>query len=572
MIATVSLFLAAAIPQEVPHLRGAYRGPYLEVVADQKAAQKEGRIALADGWERWEFWFEHERDALFFGPAEVESSALLPGGGYSRQPGALDRKEVEKRAVPVLMHAAGSSDPEIREAVVLSLGRIGDPRAFAVLEEGMGDADGAVAQAATLGMGMLGNDPALSVLGERFSERHRSGVERGLLAVALGLTGRPEATDLVKNYLERNLEPDRLIGEDEDALLGAIWAAGLLRSRRLVPVLLDGALRLESFAAASSRRARSLILHSLGACGDSLARPYLVEQLFSTDPEIARAAAQGLGRLGDRGALGALALRLEDAGDIDTRIFAMLAVGRLGGPSAQALLEKHAESAGRHRQLQSAWALAVGLAQAGELGGELRDRLVARAGREFKGKSRRDEERLRGAFALGAGFFGDRRAVQELISCLADEGVDPDFAGYVAVALGMLGGDDATATLTTAAREGLQQADFQRGLVTGLALCRDQAATVALVDILLGTKDHQVRWSAAHALGLVRSSDAFARVLAALEDGARSEVRDTPERTAHLILALGRLGDSHKGEALGSLLAGLNYRQEFPLMTSLSAY
>lgn len=569
------LLVFAPASQEPALIDGAYHGPYDEVLTDGVAAaaqQKDGESGLLlDTWDRWEFWFEHQRETLFRGGNDRSIKALKPNGRYGKELWALQRQEVEELGVPLLVRALDSPHPELREAAALSLGRIGSSVALKHLEKLLKDGVPQVRQAALLGLGMLENEDALLLLASQFSNDSFPGGHRAFAALGLGLSGRPEAAQLLNTYLERNLKADRLFGEMEVALQGAVWAAGLLDHADLSITLIEGATQLEKTAAAASIRVRTLILHSLGALGHSVSRPFLTKNLFSGDVAIERAAALAIGRLGDSGAIPALAARLlGQEGDLETRMFCLLAAGQIGGPVASRLLDDYAKESVKHRNLRAAWGIAVGLSQAGVLYDDLKTELSARKKNARPGKVRRDEEQLRGALALGLGLFGDPRVVQDLWTNLNVKGVDADFAGYLGIAMGYLGGPKALEHLLAICQRKNQNAESLRGYVLGLGMIRDPQAAQQLTQILIEDQDPQVRWAAARAHGFTRTQKSFDLIVEALRDGG--EVQAKPQDRADLLLALGYLGDRSRADLLASLLHGLNYGQDFRLLRCLRSY
>ena len=76
--------------------------------------------------------------------------------------------------------------------------------------------------------------------------------------------------------------------------------------------------------------------------------------------------------------------------------------------------------------------------------------------------------------------------------------------------------------------------------------------------------------AATRAQGNARSDASARRVLAALDESLDQPVLS--ERNAHLLLALGYLGDPFRGDRLASALEGWNYRQEFRLQRCLASY
>ncbi|MFQ5747910.1 MAG: HEAT repeat domain-containing protein, partial [Planctomycetota bacterium] len=259
------LLAAPAVPQDEPLVRGAYHGPFDEALDESVFRGKNGRRSGSrETWERWEFWFEFEREALFRGPGRPDDLVLGKDGRYGSGPEALGRPAVLEQAVPLLVVALRSPHAAVREAASLALGRVAAPGSPQALQAMLQDPSAPVRQAALLGLGLSGMGKALVPLAEVFSNRAQSAGERALAALGLGLSGRKEAGELLEQYLRANLKPDRLFGEEETVLLGAVWACGRLGEARLVPVLLQGFQDLERNAATASRRTRTVILAALG--------------------------------------------------------------------------------------------------------------------------------------------------------------------------------------------------------------------------------------------------------------------------------------------------------------------
>lgn len=570
------LLLLAALPQDVPLLRGAYRGPYDEVLVEQARARES---VLLDGWERWEFWWEHERSGLLRGAVEDPPSALLADGRYAQRSDALHRRSVAEDAAPLLVQALRSPLPELREAAALALGRCGLHQGVDALIAATSDPVAQVRQAALLGLGLLRDDRALVELGERFAASGLPVGDRSFAVLGLGLSRRAEALPFLRAALERDLNPDRLMGDEEKLLIATVWAAGLLGSPDLLPLLTARTEELERTSALASRRVRTICLWAMGAIGDRGATAFLIRRLGNLDLGIERAAAQALGRLRDPGSLGALTTRLSVTSDLQVRVACLLAIGRIGGPAAARVLQGYAETAGSDRQLHAAWGLAAGLGSAASLMDGIFQELVAGANQDpwrdddvrARGNLRRDEERMRGALAVGFALYGDGGVVESLGQIVRRPGVDPDFAGYLCEAIGYLGGPNALAILQEVDGSSLRQPDTRRGLAIGFALSGQAEAMERCVDLLLDpAEEASVRLAAARAQALCRRADSMARILEALaEDLDRP---DLAERNAHLLLAVGYLGDPYRGDRLASAIEGLNYRQEFRLLRCLASY
>lgn len=567
----IPLFLPA---QEPPLLHGAYRGPFDEVLVESSKTEQGVSYGNAlDGWDRWEFWFAFEKASLFRpgwqGRADLRRLRVSAGEEW-----ALDREKSIALVQPVLLRAIASPEPQLREAAALALGRLGEagPAREALIDAVTGDGSPSVRNAALLALGQLADSESLGFLAERFRGSGFGHSERAFAALGLGLSGRGEAVDLLRLYLSRNLNQAAIVGGEESVAQAAVWGAGLLADPALVPSLLTGYERLERSGAVQSRRVRTLILQALARCGDPQALSWMERALRSPDPAIQRAAALAMGRLGEEEALSTLIEKIREGGDSETVNFCLLAIGRIGGPEAEAHLKDLYALASRHRQHLAFWYLAAGMNGSPELDAYLEAGFLHRANGELEESEyrRRDEERLRGAQAVAMGLRGEARFVQPLQEVLEEPGTSPDLAGFCAVALGRIGGPDAAEALLRAEQEGPTQSDFRRGLVLGLALARDARTLERLGAVLAEERRAEVRWEALHAAGLTPAQGTLDRLLLELEDPG--ELRRSEAHTAHLLAGLGYLMDPRAEDGLASLLNALNYRQEFPLLRAVAGY
>ena len=140
----------------------------------------------------------------------------------------------------------------------------------------------------------------------------------GAVAVALGLTGTPEAGDLLRRRLHQHRKRDDVAGY-------VALALGLLRDQRAVPdlrQLRDDAAR-RPFVQLQSVRA-------LGLLGDPSLHEQLLEELQASDNSLTRlsGAAAALGQIGDRRCLPALLRLADDTAAVPlSRAFAAVALG-----------------------------------------------------------------------------------------------------------------------------------------------------------------------------------------------------------------------------------------------------
>ena len=561
--------------QENPLMSETYRGPAAEVFREQATTHVVQSGQLPDGWDRWEFWFEQEKMGLFLGSGSERELLRTPSGSFGTGHDALSSAAVTLRAVPLFMEEMNSRFPEVREAAALSLGRSGDARGLAPLLEATRDGSPQVRQAAFLGLGLLNQDRALVHLAECWSDQGRKLEDRMFAVLAIGLSGRRVGGELLQASLKRELRCDRLYGQQELALQALIRAAGMQGSPAFVDVLIQAADRMKQQAPTASVLIRGEACRALGMMKHSSARVWLEAQLHSGEIALERAAAQALGSLGDQDAIASLNSRYLAGGDTQTQFYCLVNIGRLGGSHADKILTEFYESTKSHRQLRAAWALAVGLAQASSEGDALFGEFVSRKPSESFEESikasdiRRDEERLRSAFALGIALYGDKRAITTMEETLFRSGVDAGFAGYLCMAMGRLGGPSAEPALRQYLEQDPKSEATRRGLAWGLSLSGTSEAARLVAGMCLSDRSSQVRWTAARSLMKNRSQIGFDQLISGINQ--LKSAKDV-EHKAVAISALGFLVDPFRGDRMSSLIEGADFRRYSSLQRVLCAY
>lgn len=577
MLATLPALLLLSALQEPSSVPGAYRGPedetLLEFVSHGNSAGtgSPGQILnpLTGGWDRWEFWFEHERDVLFRGEPDFPARAVNDRGTYGNEDWAVERQDLLLTSIPLLIDALDSPLPAVREAAALSLGRIGYGSADVFLQRATKDKVESVRQAAHMGLGLNSSESGAAYLIDVFEEDHDP-ANRAFAALGLGLSGRVEAGSALKVYLNSVLYGETW-GADEDLTLAAIVAAGVHGSQDFTPLLMN--LLEEISRQKGHHRLVAASIQGLGALQDSRARPMLEKMLHAKGDRIPESAAQALGRLGDRAAVHALAEAYTESHDTRLRGFCLLAMGRLGGRQAEVKLKELMPEKKEEASIHASWALAAGMCRLDGAYPKLaRTLLYGTDDREHEEDRapRRDEETLRGAAAMALGMYGAPGAKSQLAVCLEADGVDPSFRGYLAMGLGMLATHPADELLLELAKDREAPVQTRRGIATGLGRSNSERTSIALVEMLIRDEDDSVRWSAARSLATSRSTAALRR----LSQQLRSELdrKKHDPQTAHLVLGLGFLGDAHDGATISSMLAGMDFRQESRLMLALRNY
>jgi HEAT repeat protein len=101
-------------------------------------------------------------------------------------------------------------------------------------------------------------------------------------------------------------------------------------------------------------------------------------------------------------------------------------------------------------------------------------------------------------------------------------------------------------------------------------MCTNEKASTQLAKMLLNDEDATVRWVSAHAMAGARDQQSLEQLVAAISEDISEN--KTSDRTAHLVLGLGYLGDSHRGATLESFAANVDHRQQNKMLTCLKSY
>ncbi|MHC4598348.1 MAG: HEAT repeat domain-containing protein, partial [Planctomycetota bacterium] len=397
----------------------------------------------------------------------------------------------DKRAVePLIQVVRNRKGTYEHHAAVIALGMIGDPRAAPVLKELLGEKDERVKAYALKALANCGGETDLPAFIEALASPDP---EQRLAAVrALARTGNPEVLPHVYQLL--NDETDR-VRAAAIKVLGGFGKAGmpfLIRSLREKP------------------RARWPVAHELGKHGSAAVKPLvallgdpdesvryyavmalgmigkpavesLLEALESETAYKRKSAVEILGRIGDERAVDALLKRLEDP-DREVRIRARYALREIGSgvfDAALPLLNRD------DPELRVAGVVILAVCKRPEAVTAL-TRVLAEDGEE--------EVRCRAAEALGE--IGDPGAIEPLLEALGDE--KRRVASNAAEALAQIG-SEAISRL----EERIENESGQRRFYAVLSLARMRVpqAIEPLIEAM-GHDDADFRRDASRALSL----------------------------------------------------------------------
>jgi HEAT repeat protein len=251
----------------------------------------------------------------------------------------------------------------------------------------------------------------------------------------------------------------------------------------------------------------------------------------------------------------ALARGVREDRDRACRNFAMVVLGRMGGPAAQDSLSRCYALGDRGERNFAA--LGLGILGRGMEDADARARIAAALRSDF---INREDSDFRGALAVSLGLLRDAKAIPALRTVLKNRG-DPELRAHCALALGLMGRMDAVPDLRAALVEKGSPA-LQREAALALGILGDAGAAKVLADLLAASGPEHVRASAARALGELGGESAADALLALLGDRSAGGAA-----RGQAAVGLGIILDGRSPGALSSLSAGLDFLATTPAVT-----
>lgn len=518
------------------------------------------KAASAEGFERWEFWWEHNKDEYLNLKQNLAELVFTSSADYflgkSENKNISDvveptRQVIDAELTPALKKIMDDRFYLVRDAAVLALAKVGGAGSMDAIMAKLTDDNRYVQESAVISLGILGDSSAvptlLSILAADVSAKKMLNTRkvrpelRAFAAVALGLLG------------------------DESAIQGLVKAARTDDSRKDTPVAAALALGLMGTDAATDHLidlvqnpsveelVRAHAATSLGKLGVEKAIPVMLRALRDKSLHVSRSAVISLGLLGTENnddVIKALTQIARKGSDIQARNWACIALGQIGGPSARKTLLS--TLGGERRSLQAFAALGLGVM--------LKDAPDARASeylREALAKAK--EQSVRGAFAIALGIAGDRAAADSLTR-IVQSNSGADLRGYAAVALGLMKAKSASPAIQKVLTENEKRPELARSLAVALGLMGDREAIPTLTKVLEGAKTDEVRSSVALALGQIGDVTAIQPLVAQIFQNPGA-----PERTrAFATTALGIIGEDETLPVMSRLSRNSNYRALVP--------
>ncbi|HTF87608.1 MAG TPA: HEAT repeat domain-containing protein [Planctomycetota bacterium] len=510
-------------------------------------------MALTADPNSWWLWWEYNK-LEFLRPNQLETGRRPSADDGART--FTSQIDLARRTMtPTLLRALDDPEARVRVAAARAVGRIGGAPAFAPLLAHVGDASNEVRDAVLLGLGATGSPQAQTLLVELARRGSAAGVKdigqrgRALAILALGLGRRAgfdaSVDDAVAKIVERRTPVER------ERLGVAAMTYALLAPNDNTTALA----RTLATDADEPIAVRGRAIEALRGSTDATTLSALQHLASGSRVELRRSAALALGESDHP----LVAAALMTAHDLEkeplAKCFALISLGRHGGPEAcDYLLAVHAKGDVSERP----WAaLALGLAARAEP-----DTAITLALRKGVAETKRVEDR--GAYWLALGLARDVDAMPILRDALEND-ADASARMYAAQALALLGGENAHAALRKRAEVELSPlARSQVALALGVLGVKGDVDPIARA--LADVSDPMLQGQFAAAVAFHGSSEALHCLGEALvRDGASTAAR------AAAIDGLGMLLGSTPALSLGETARSSNFELFDEWLTSALA-
>jgi HEAT repeat protein len=524
------------------------------------------RASGAEGFERWEFWWEYNKDALLNLRSRLVSETASGSSDFFL--GSEDKtnaknvtrpteRVIRETVLPELVKATEDNYYLVRDAAVLSLGKIGDPSSLPVLLKMLKDEHREVQESSALALGLLGNHDALqtliSLMNDDESSHKITGRReiltrtRGFAAVGLGLLGDEQAVPALLEALDKS-EPQK------DVQVCAAIALGILKAKGSVDKLC-GIVKNDS----ADEFVRAYAATSLGKIGDEKAIPVLEEALKDKSLHVSRSAVMALSLFGGDASeriVSKVKEVAEKGRDPQSKNWAMITLGRLGGTTAKKTLLDALENEQRSTQAFAALGLAL-------FGMKSPDPVIVDSLRKtFDGIK---DASVQGAFAIALGLLSDKGSEANLLEIVKGQGA-ADLRGYAAIGLGLMRARNATPVIESVVKE-TNEPSLQRSGAMALGLMADRNVVSLLAGVLKTATNEFVLSSSAMALGTIGDHTAVEPLLQCVKNATGSKITDTAR--AYAATALGILGEPTDVPKLSMVSRDVNYRAQIDAVKTL---
>ncbi len=495
------------------------------------------------GYERWEFWWENNKESFLDlknrlgGVSNISGTGgFLTGRGRKELASSSKRPSpdiIKKDILPALQRAIKIDHPDIQDSAVLAIARIIEAdSASLVLDDIKGLLSSeyqTVQQSACLSLGVLGSADACqtccdlmidSSAGRKIVGRSEvPKLVRAFAALSLGLIGDGRMASKLMLVVEKES------AQTQKSLVGcAILALGFMNNAdgkdEIVRFLIK---QLETSKIDPFLKANIPI--SLGRLGNKTALSSIVKT-FKKEKEndwIRQSCAIAIGQLADIGDseyINLLMKYIKEGKDVQTRHFSFIALAQIAARD-----EKYAENKDQHQNISKFFLSEVA-------------------------RPTKPQHRSWASVAAAVHSMKHDALRTPIVNKLAEKFVDtkdPSEKGALAIGLGLLNAEGQAQRIFDALNDSKDKA-LQGYLCVSLGLMRWTAAAEKIRDIAANELVFRLRLQAATALGLMGDTEAVGILVTALENS------NTLGVTSSAAQSLGRIGDVSAIEPLRNVL------------------
>lgn len=558
----------------------------------------------------WQIWWEFNKEQFWI--ARQEAPLAITGSdefflGMRRLVpshsglGATDRDKKEVIAPALVAILRRERNRDLVTACLVALGKLGVDAPGVDLDrefaEHLRRDDQEVRETAALAYGIAGRDRSFDLLadiltdsraGRRVVDRAEVGDRsRAFAAHSLGQLAARSADIAVKQRVHDLLAPLLRGGEDDrEVLVAAVTSLGVLgidpdqaREKRLAWQAVDELWAFfrrdlgkgDQIVQAHVPTAVARLLGRGTTAVHQKAKSVLAEELTARSPRthaIRQSAVLALGQLcvpaetsaEDRAFAKLLLETSRDAVDQQTRFFALLALGRIGGSAVRSeLLALYPKG---NAATERPWAaLALGLIAFDrrlqgsvdvEIARVLLDDLLDTA-----------QPAARAGFAVALGLTGHQPAAAPVLSLLAAEEREETLAGYLCTSLGLLGDPVAVQPLTDLLRRSVRRPFVLQQAAIALGQLGDERAVPVLQELLARNESTAALAAIAGALTQIGDRRSIEPLLAVLNGSEPTKLA-----RAFAAAALGGIGDKDERSWNVPLCRDVNYRAAVDTLTN----
>lgn len=536
------LVLLTGLPSVALAHGGQYRGPGGNSVGtpSRSGTPRSGGVTIprTPTWRNW--WKRNREDFFDVRERRTRGTPDSEGGQYDQDHEPATQDDVLKVILPVLLKSLKDKNPNVRDAAAIAVGRAGQIPVLEHLEPLLDDNVLAVKQAAIMGIGLIRHPIAERKLIAVLRNPRTRYKNRGMAALALGLSGGDDARAALTDRLG-TASPIKDVAWSKLKQVEGCRAMGL-------GLIEDPALAASLVTALRSTRTRDetfhpMTLNALAHLEDPSSADLVLRSLGNRDNDIMRSAAILAGRViraDQTDEVRRLIKQCKAERDKHAQFFMTISLGRIGSDDAVKYLRKVYQK-GRNREHRGFAALALGIAKDTESAAIMMKAL----------KSERDES-LRSASAIGLGILEEDAAAKTILTIL-EKTKNPELRADLVTALAMLNHREALPEIRKITGEARNERLVQ-ACGFALASMRDTASIPTMIRILSNSGSLQVKGGMATALGRTGDRRAIEDLVKLVENP-----RQTSLTQAFAVVALGLIGDKSPRSEFSRVAIDSNY-------------